>query len=122
MTVGTSTAVADEKVADNALVLLVHKEGVAEDAAALDGGITGKDFRVHVAQDHLGRGGVVLGDGPLAHCDLLFQQRPKVSGSEMSQIEDFHKKEGPRSRVIGLRKNPSANSITSLEPETGHLT
>src|ERR1700686_3032600 len=51
--------VADEEVDDNALILLVPKKGVAEKAAALDGGITGENFRVHVAEDHLGGGGVV---------------------------------------------------------------
>src|ERR1035441_1336701 len=44
----------NEKVADDALALLVNKKGVAEDAAALDGGVAGKDFGVQVAQDHLG--------------------------------------------------------------------
>src|ERR1019366_9652875 len=39
VTVGTAGSSADEEVADDALVLLVDKEGVAEYAAALDGGV-----------------------------------------------------------------------------------
>src|ERR1039458_2972226 len=48
--------VADKEVADHALILLIYKEGVAKDAAALDGGVAGKDFGIHVAEDHPGRG------------------------------------------------------------------
>src|SRR5580700_6401368 len=95
---------ADEEIADNALILLIDKEGVAEDAAPLDGGITGEDFGVHVPEDHLRRGGVVPGKRAAPHGDLVFQQRSKVGGREMSEIENFHKKEGLRCSVS--RKNP----------------
>src|ERR1700686_740858 len=122
VTVGTAGSVtdrvADEEVADDALILLVHKKGVAENAAALDGGITGEDFGVHVAQDHLGGGGVVPGKRAAPHGDLIFQQRSKVGGREVSEIENFHKK-----KVLGLRcqvsgKTCARNSITSLESVT----
>src|SRR6266849_5372830 len=102
VTVGTTGSVADrvadKEVADNALVLLVHKEGVAEDAAPLDGGIAGENFRVHVAEDHLSGGGIVPGKRAAPHGDLLFQQRAKVGGREVSEIENFHKK-----KVLGVR-------------------
>src|SRR5258708_28573223 len=88
--------VADEEIADNALILLIDKEGVAEDAAPLDGGIAREDFGVHVPEDHLRRGGVVPGKRAGPHGDLIFQQRWKVGGREMSEIENFHKKEGLR--------------------------
>src|SRR4029077_12916354 len=105
--VGTAGSVADrvtdKEVADNALVLLVHKEGVTEDAAPLDGSIPGENFRVHVAEDHLGGGGVVPGKRVPPHGDLIFQQRSKVGGREVSEIENFHKK-----KVSGLRKNMCA--------------
>ena len=88
--------VADEEIADNALILLIDKEGVAEDAAPLDGSIAREDFGVHVPEDHLRRGGVVPGKRAAPHGDLIFQQRSKVGGREMSEIENFHKKEGLR--------------------------
>src|SRR5208283_4621480 len=44
VTAGTAGSIADKEVADDALALLVDKEGVAEDAAALNGGVAGKDF------------------------------------------------------------------------------
>src|SRR6266481_5701061 len=98
-----ASRVADKEVADNALILLVDKEGVAEDAAPLDGGIAGENFRVHVAEDHLSRGGIVPGKGAAPHGDLLFQQRSKVGGREVSEIENFHKKKvsGVRCQVSG---------------------
>src|ERR1700681_1778001 len=88
--------VADKEVADNTLVLLVDKKGVTEDAAPLDGGIAREDLGVHVPEDHLRRGGVVPGKRAAPHGDLIFQQRSKVGGREMSEIENFHKKEGLR--------------------------
>src|SRR5437879_261955 len=100
--------VADEEVADNALILLVDKEGVAEDAAALDGGISGEQFRVHVPEDHLSGGGIVPRELSAPHGDLIFQQRSKVGGREVSEIEDFHKKQGLRCQVLGVRKNMCA--------------
>src|SRR4029077_15750527 len=102
--VRTATSVADrvadrlanEQIADDALILLIDKEGVAEDAAPLDGGIAREDFGVHVPEDHLRRGGVVPGKRAAPQGDLVFQQRSKVGGREMSEIENFHTKEGLR--------------------------
>src|SRR6266481_1104054 len=103
-----ASRVADKEVADNALILLVDKEGVAEDAAALDGGISGEDFGVHVAEDHLRGGGIVPRELSAPHGDLIFQQRSKVGGREVSEIEDFHKKQGLRCQVLGVTKNMCA--------------
>src|SRR5450759_938891 len=95
VTVETAGAVADrvadrfanKQVADHSLALLVDKEGVAEDAAALDGGVAGENLGIHVAQDHLGGGSVIPREQASPHGDLVFQQRPKVSGREVSEIE-----------------------------------
>src|ERR1700730_2609091 len=110
--------VADEEVTDNTLILFVDKEGVAEDAAALDGGISGEDLGVHVAEDHLSRSGIVPRELSAPHGDLIFQQWSKVGGREVSEIENFHKK-----KVLGLRcqvsgKTCRRNSVTSLESGT----
>src|ERR1700685_555293 len=51
--VGKASAVRHEKIADHSFAAFIHEKAVAEDAAALDGGVSGKDFRVNVAQDHL---------------------------------------------------------------------
>src|ERR1700687_369908 len=116
VTVGTAGSVADrvadKEVADDALALLVDKEGVAEDAAALDGGVPGEDFRVHVAEDHLGRDGVVPGEQASPHGNLIFQQRAKVDGREVSEIEDFHK-QALGSQVSG--KTRARDSLASLK-------
>src|ERR1035441_475119 len=53
VTVGTTGSIADKKIADHSLALLVNKKRVSEDASPLDGGIAGKDLRIHVTQDHL---------------------------------------------------------------------
>ena len=115
--------VADKEVADNALILLIDKEGVAENAAPLDGGIAGENLRVHVAEDHLSRGGIVPRELSAPHGDLIFQQRSKVGGREVSEIEDFHKKQGLRCQVLGVRKNMCAkfcyqSRVWWLRPET----
>src|SRR5712664_981242 len=106
--VGTAGCVANKEVANNALVLLVDKKGVTEDAAPLDGGIAREDFGIHVPEDHLGRGGVVPGKRAAPHGDLIFQKWSKVGGREVSKIKNFHKKKvlGLRCQVLGLRKNP----------------
>ena len=123
VTVGTAGSIADKEVADDALALLVDKEGIAEDAAALNGGVAGKDLGVHVAEDHLGGGGVVPREQASPHGDLIFQQRAKVSGREVSEIEDFH------NQVLGLRCQVSGKTwcevllpLPSLVPETCDLT
>src|SRR5260370_11541062 len=90
--------VADKEVADHALALLVDKEGVAEDAAPLDGGVPGENLGVHVAENHLRGSGIVPRKQASPHGDLVFQQRSKVGGREVSEIEDFHK-----NQVSGLR-------------------
>src|ERR1700674_3342689 len=95
---GVADKLANKEVADNTLVLLVDKKGVTEDAAPLDGGITGQNFGVHVPEDHLGRGGIVPGERAPPHGDLLFQQRAKVGGRKVSEIENVHKKAGLESR------------------------
>src|ERR1035437_5615201 len=92
---------ANKEVADYALALLVHKEGVAEDAAPLDGGVPRKNLGVHVAQNHLRGNGVIPREQASPHGDLVFQQRSKVGGSEVSEIEDFHKNQVLRSQVLG---------------------
>src|ERR1700732_5560819 len=65
--------VADEEIADNALILLIEKEGVADEAAPLDGGIAREEFGVHVPEDHFRRGGVVPGKGGAPHGDFISQ-------------------------------------------------
>src|ERR1700676_4427493 len=107
--------VADKEVADNALVLFVHKKGVAKDAAPLDGGIAGEDFGIHVPEDHLGRGGIVPRERAPPKGVLLFRRRSRGGGREMSEIKNFHKKKvsGRRFQVSG--KTCARNSITSLE-------
>src|ERR1017187_219490 len=92
VTVGTTNSIADKKIADHSLALLVNKKRIPEDASPLDGGIAGKNLRIHVTQDHLGGSRVVPGQDPSPHGNLIFQQRSKVGGREMSEIENFHSK------------------------------
>ena len=82
--------VADEQVSDDAFILLVNEERVTEDAAALQGSVSGEDLGVHVAQDHLGGAGVVPGEKLGPNRNLIFEQRPKISRRKMTEIEDFH--------------------------------
>ncbi len=52
-------AVRHEQIADHSLAAFIHEEAVAEDAATFDGGVSGKDFRVYIPQDHLRRSVIV---------------------------------------------------------------
>src|ERR1039458_9893557 len=59
--------------------------------APLDGGVPRENLGVHVAENHLRGNGVVPREQAPPHRDLVFQQRSKVGGSEVSEIEDFHR-------------------------------
>ena len=85
-----SASIAHKQVADHALALLVNEKRVAEHAAALNGRIARQNLRVQISHNHLGRTGVVPGEQPRPHPDLILQQRPKVSRRKVSEIEDFH--------------------------------
>src|SRR5450631_201280 len=105
---GTAGSVADEEIADDALALLVNKKGIPKDAAAFDGSVPGENLGIHVAQNHLGRGAVVPGEEPPPHGDLIFQQRTKVSGREVSEIEDFHDEPRFQSFKVARFREPDA--------------
>src|SRR5208282_5781584 len=120
VTVGTASSVAHEKISDDPLALLINKEGVAKNAAPLDGGVAGENLGVHVAQDHLGGGSVVPREQASPHGDLIFQQRSKIGGREMSEIENFHKK-SLRSQPSGLRRSARFRcqfGVWCLRPDT----
>src|SRR5580700_6602263 len=59
----TAPAIGDEKIADHSLAAFVNKKTVAEDAPAIDGGISRQDFRIDIPQNHLrGPGSPMKGD------------------------------------------------------------
>src|ERR1035438_4587688 len=89
--VGSSSSIAHKQVADHAIALLVHKKRIAKNVAALNRGIAGKNLGLHVAENHLGRLCVVPGKKASPERDLFLQQRSKIGGREMAEIEDFHR-------------------------------
>ncbi len=97
--------VADEEIADNALILLIDKEGVAEDAAPLDGGIAREDFGVHVPEDHLRRGGVVPGKRAAPHGEPRWRSPRKACGPTWRSHLPAAV-EGRRKRNVGDREFP----------------
>ena len=52
-------AVADVEIADHAFAAFIDEERIAEDAAAIDGGIARKYFGVDITQNHVG-GAVII--------------------------------------------------------------
>src|SRR5580704_1839829 len=87
---GVVNSFTNKQVPDNPLALLINKKGVAKDAAPLDSSVAGQDFRIHVTQNHFGGSSVVPREQASPRGDLVFQQRPKVSGREVSEIKNFH--------------------------------
>src|SRR5271156_2602033 len=88
--VGKTVAVGHEQISDNPFAAFIHEEGVAENPSALDGGVAGKDLRVHVAQDHLLRTAVVPREQVGPDSRLVVEQRAQVHGGKVSEIENFH--------------------------------
>src|ERR1017187_5995575 len=88
--VGKTVAVGHEQISDHALTAFIQKEGVAENAAALDGGVAGKNFRVDIAQDHLGRSAVVPRKQVRPDSSLIVEQGTQIHGRKMSEVENLH--------------------------------
>src|SRR5216683_2467609 len=82
-------AVTHEQVADHAFVVFVHEKRIPEDLATRNGGVSGKKFGVHVAENHLRRAAVVPAQQIRPHPYFVLQQRPEVGGREMSEIENL---------------------------------
>ena len=108
--VQAASAIVHKQVADHALALFVDKKGVTANTAALDGRVTGKDLGVHVTQNHLRRAGIIPGQFARPRGDFLLQERAKVGGGEVAEIEDFHK-----NRSSGLRSQVSGSQLTCVE-------
>ena len=49
----------NEEIANHSLAAFIDKEGISVQAPALDGGITGKDAGIDVAEDHVRRRRIV---------------------------------------------------------------
>ena len=57
--VRNTASVRHKQIADHSLAAFIHEEAVTENAAALDGSVSRKDFGVDIAQNHLRRSVVV---------------------------------------------------------------
>src|ERR1700722_8906870 len=78
--VWNAAAVGDEKIADHSLTSFIYEKAVAKNAAAIDGSISRKNFRVDIAQNHLGRSVVVPGKQAGPDMSLVVQQGTQVDG------------------------------------------
>ena len=85
-----AASVSNEKISDHTLTALIDEEGIARDPAPLQGGISGQDFGVHVAQDHGCRAAVVPGEQVRPDLDFVLQKGAQVGGREVPQVENFH--------------------------------
>src|ERR1700733_13336140 len=81
-----ATSIANKQVADHSLALLVNKKRIAENTAALDGSITGKNLRLHIAENHLGRLTVIPRQQASPRRDLFFEKRPEVGRGEVAKV------------------------------------
>src|ERR1700728_50438 len=85
-----TAAVGHEQIADHALAAFIYKKRVAEDAAAFDGGIAGKNFRIHITQNHLRRPAVVPRKQAGPDPALIVEQGAQINGGKMSEVENLH--------------------------------
>src|SRR5580700_5251443 len=88
--VGETSAVSHEKIAHHALAAFIHEKAVAEYAAAFDCGVSGKNFRVDVAQDHLRRPVVIPGEQTAPGPRLIVEQGTQVNRRKMPEVENLH--------------------------------
>ena len=87
-----AASVSNEKISDHTLTALIDEEGIARDPAPLQGGISGQNFGVDVAQDHGCRAAVVPGEQVRPDLDFVLQKGAQVGGREVPQVENFHSK------------------------------
>ena len=59
--IGKTAAVGDVQIANHSFATFVDEKTVTENAATIDGRISGENFRIHIAQNHLRRTGVIPG-------------------------------------------------------------
>src|ERR1700678_801852 len=88
--VGKTSAVGHEKIADHSLAALVDKKAVAKDSPAVNRGISGKYFRIDIAQNHLRRPVVIPGEKARPDLRLIVEQGAQVRGRKVSEIENLH--------------------------------
>src|SRR5580704_14930328 len=83
-------AVRDIKIADHSLAAFIHKEAVTENAPAINGGVSGQDFSVDIAQDHLRRPVVIPREQARPRARLIVEQGAQVDRRKMSEIKNLH--------------------------------
>src|SRR5579872_238851 len=88
--VGKTLAVGDVEIADDSFAAFIDEESVAEDAAAFDGGVTGKDFGIDVAQNHFRRTAVIPREQTRPQPSFAIEQGSEIGGRKMSEIENLH--------------------------------
>ena len=87
--IGGAAAVADEEVADDALALRRQRMSSRRCCRAR-WRRSREEFWPHVAEDHLGGLSVVPRERASPHGGLFLEERTKVGGGEVAEVEDFH--------------------------------
>src|SRR5580704_13110142 len=82
-------AVRHKKITNHSLAAFVDKKAVAENAAAVDGSIPWKNFRINVAQDHLCGAAVVPGKQTSPHSRFIIEQGTQVHRRKMPKVENL---------------------------------
>src|SRR5581483_1799107 len=77
------------QVADYTLGTFVHEERISKNSPTLDGRIAGKDFGIHVAENHLRRAAIVPGKQARPHLRLALKQGAQVRGGKVPEVEDL---------------------------------
>ena len=80
---GDADGVVSVKIADHALAAFIDKERVAANVAIFHGSISGQDFGIDIAENHLGGGPIVPGHHLRPQKGFALQQWTQVVGAEM---------------------------------------
>ena len=68
----------------------VDKEGISKNLPAFDGCISRQDFRINVAQNHVGGTRVVPGEQARPDLGFIVQQWAQIDGRKVPEVENLH--------------------------------
>ena len=104
---GKPRAVGDVEVANHSLTAFVDEERIAEDASAIDGSVARQNLRIDVAQNHLGRTGIVPGKQARPDLRLVFEQGTQIHGRKVPEVENL---QGAPAARVAARPTLQQNS------------
>src|SRR5579872_4237387 len=89
-----------EQITDYSLAAFINKKAVAEDATTFDRCVSGKNFRVDIAQDHLCRAVVIPRKETCPGSSLIVEQGTQIARGKMPEVENLQERSCKPNRSI----------------------